>query len=240
MPPNDSARTRCDEREQHDGRDLDRCFDHEAHRVPSFLALAISSAIRSSSSSFSRALSPPSSAATVFSAEPSKNVSTRCRSADFRAAWPRHRRGIDVTEPLLFVADVSLFFEDAQLGPHRRIAGFARQLFHHFAGGRLAAPVEDVDDLPLAPGERAVGAGEGFRHSVIFVARDAREITRTPDGLSSAGSSPVKTKSTKRSVLVSALPPRGRPESALRDVRVHPPDHWEVARFAIPLSARRT
>ena len=52
----------------------------------SFRAFAISSAIRSSSGSVSRAPSPPSSAATVFSAEPSKNVSTRCLSADFLAA----------------------------------------------------------------------------------------------------------------------------------------------------------
>ena len=47
------------------------------HRLPSFFALSMSSAMRSSSSSDSFAPSPPSTAATTCSADPSKNVSTR-------------------------------------------------------------------------------------------------------------------------------------------------------------------
>src|SRR6516162_1383928 len=65
---------------QDDDRDLD-------HRAPSFLALATRSAIRFRSSSESRAASPPRRATTACSGEPSKKVSTRCRSADLRAAW---------------------------------------------------------------------------------------------------------------------------------------------------------
>src|SRR5256884_6076324 len=42
-------------------------------------------ASRSSSSEEMRETSPPSRAATAFSVEPSKNVSTRCRSAERRA-----------------------------------------------------------------------------------------------------------------------------------------------------------
>jgi hypothetical protein len=47
--------------------------------------LSIIPAMRASCSSVSFELSPPSSAATAFSGEPSKKVSTRCRSADLRA-----------------------------------------------------------------------------------------------------------------------------------------------------------
>src|ERR1700730_11270967 len=57
----------------------------QRHRLPSFLAFATSSAMRSSSSSDRRPPSPPSSAPTTFSVDPSKKVSTRWRSADFRA-----------------------------------------------------------------------------------------------------------------------------------------------------------
>ena len=51
--------------------------------IRSFRAFT-SSAMRSSSSSDTR-VSPPSSAATAFALEPSKNVSTRCFSAERRA-----------------------------------------------------------------------------------------------------------------------------------------------------------
>ena len=74
------------ERHEDDEGDLDGAVEQEIHRDPSFLAFATSSAIRSSSASERRAPSPPSSAPTTFSVEPSKKVSTRCRSADFRAA----------------------------------------------------------------------------------------------------------------------------------------------------------
>ena len=78
---------RSAERDQHQQRDFDRRVDREDHRFVSFFAFATSAAIRSSSSSDSRAASPPRSAPTTFSVEPSKNVSTRCRSAERRAVW---------------------------------------------------------------------------------------------------------------------------------------------------------
>src|SRR5262249_48611959 len=55
------------ERGEHDQRHLDGAFDEQAHRCPSFLAFATSWAMRSSSSSVRRALSPPRTAATTFS-----------------------------------------------------------------------------------------------------------------------------------------------------------------------------
>ena len=60
--------------------------DEDCHRLPSFFAFATSASMRSSSPSERRAPSPPSSAPTTFSVDPSKKVSTRWRSADLRAA----------------------------------------------------------------------------------------------------------------------------------------------------------
>src|ERR1051326_5166592 len=79
------------ERDRRHDRDFDRRAQHGGkqcgHFGPSLRAFVISAAIRSSSSCDSFEASPPRSAATVFSAEPSKNVSTTWRSADLRAAW---------------------------------------------------------------------------------------------------------------------------------------------------------
>ena len=75
---------------QHDERRLHSAFEEnscQAHRDPSFRAFSINSLIRSRSSSDRRDASPPSTAATTCSAEPSKKVSTRCFNADLRAAW---------------------------------------------------------------------------------------------------------------------------------------------------------
>src|SRR5262245_56872224 len=86
------------ERDGGENGDLDGDAEQERHRGPSFrafcassasLAFVIRSEIRSSSSPDTRDASPPRSAATAFSAEPSKKVSTRCLSADLRAACTR-------------------------------------------------------------------------------------------------------------------------------------------------------
>ncbi len=75
---------------QHEGHaEGDHDDKHHFHRTPSFFAFATSSAILLSSSSDRRVPSPPSTAATTCAADPSKNVSTRWRNADLRAA----RRG---------------------------------------------------------------------------------------------------------------------------------------------------
>ena len=106
----------ADEREEQDHRHLDGQRGQQAHhgssRSPRGSLLSGSSAgdapadrpatrcaafapetiraIRSSSGSVRSLASPPSNAATACSADPSKNVSTRCRNADRRAA----RRGV--------------------------------------------------------------------------------------------------------------------------------------------------
>src|SRR5262245_29048168 len=86
------------ERDEREKGDLDGDAEQERHRGPSFLAFCASSAslafvirseIRSSSSPDTREASPPRRAATAFSADPSKKVSTRCLSADLRAACTR-------------------------------------------------------------------------------------------------------------------------------------------------------
>lgn len=59
----------------------------EGNHRPAFLAAAISSAMRSRSSSESRDPSLPSSVVTTLAWEPSKKVSTRWLSADLRAVW---------------------------------------------------------------------------------------------------------------------------------------------------------
>ena len=69
--------------EQHD-RSTKRDFDHGGHDASS-RARRTSASMRSSSSGVSWPTSVPSSAATTFARDPSKNVSTRCRSADRRA-----------------------------------------------------------------------------------------------------------------------------------------------------------
>src|SRR6187549_3814069 len=75
------------QRQRQDDRDIDDAGEEESHRAPSLRAFAIMAAIRWSCSSVSFALSPPRSAATACSGEPSKKVSTRWRSADLRAVW---------------------------------------------------------------------------------------------------------------------------------------------------------
>jgi len=65
----------------------ERAFDNpRCHRELPFFAFATNRPMRSSSSSDSRLVSPPSNALTTFSTEPLKNVSIKCRRADLRAA----------------------------------------------------------------------------------------------------------------------------------------------------------
>jgi len=66
------------------------------------------------------------------------------------------------------VPDVPFLFEHSELRAHRRVARVAGKVLHHLGGGRAAAPIEDVDDLPLAAAQDGM---ERFDHDVIFVAR---------------------------------------------------------------------
>ena len=81
------AKQRC-QRQSHRNhdRDLEDAGEQNGHLAPPFRAFSRCSAMRCSSSSDTLTPSPPRSAPTTFSTEPSKNVSTRCLSADFRAA----------------------------------------------------------------------------------------------------------------------------------------------------------
>ena len=128
--------------------------------------LAIRRAIRSSSSSVNCALSP-SSAATTFSVDPSKNVSTRWRSADRRTVCRGDGGQIDEAQALFFVADVALGFEDPQLRADGGRARLAGQLAQDVGCRGAPEPVEDVDDLAFAPAQCGV---EGLWPYVIFVA----------------------------------------------------------------------
>ena len=77
--PGEQQRRGPDQRIRQQGQGL-------AHRG-SLRAFSTSAAMRSRSSSDSRLPSPPSSAATTLAFDPSKNVSTRCLSAERRAEW---------------------------------------------------------------------------------------------------------------------------------------------------------
>ena len=182
-------RRRRGERDEHDEGDLDGRVEQQRHffsTFPAFPALPAPPAppafftispMRSSSSSESRAPSPPSSAATAPSADPSKNVSTRWRRADLPGGRARHGRDVDVLEALLFVADVALFLEHAQLRPHGRVRRGARERLHHVPGRRAALPVEDVHDLALAAAQR--GRAE-FGHLVISSSGHFRSSPQPP------------------------------------------------------------
>src|SRR5689334_3486879 len=84
-----------EERQRQDQGDFHRAGNQEGegaispfeyvHDQLSFRPLEMRREMRSSSSGEMRATSPPRSAATTFSVEPSKNVSTRWRSAERRA-----------------------------------------------------------------------------------------------------------------------------------------------------------
>ena len=66
------------------------------------------------------------------------------------AADARH---IEVAWTILLVPHVALVFEDAQHRAHGRIAGRIGEPVEDLRGGRAAAAVQDVHDLPLAAAE---------------------------------------------------------------------------------------
>ena len=66
------------------------------------------------------------------------------------------------------IGDVSFLLQHPELCPHGRIVRITRQVIHHLPGGRAAAPVKDVHNLPLASRERCVRGALPLRH-VIFI-----------------------------------------------------------------------
>ena len=62
---------------------------------------------------------------------------------------------------VLFVADVTLRFENPQQRAGCRVRRWIGQSFHHFGGCGPALLVEDVHDLPLATAESGVGSCHG-------------------------------------------------------------------------------
>ena len=69
----------------------------------------------------------------------------------------RHGRQVDVAGAVLLVPDVTLVFEDAQHRPDGRVARRIRQRGLDLGGGRAPLRIKDVDDLPLAAAQVAVG-----------------------------------------------------------------------------------
>jgi hypothetical protein len=79
--------------------------------------------------------------------------------------FARNSRHIDVAEAVLFVADVALFFEDAELGADGGIAGLAGHLCEDLADGGALKLVKNVHNLTFAARE---GARLGFLSHVLF------------------------------------------------------------------------
>src|SRR2546429_4973152 len=78
----------------------------------------------------------------------------------------RHGGNVDVAEALLFVADVSFFFEQAKLGADCGVAGFVGEIREDVAHRSALELVENVHDLAFAAG----GGGWvwGLRHWRFF------------------------------------------------------------------------
>jgi hypothetical protein len=106
---------------------------------------------RSSSSGEIRATSPPSSAATTFSVDPSKKDEMAKRGTAGDVA--RDSRGLDIAQAVLFVADVSFFFEDAELRADGGITGLVGELSEDLADRGAFEHVENVHNLSFAAGE---------------------------------------------------------------------------------------
>jgi len=62
----------------------------------------------------------------------------------------RHGGCVDVAEAVLFMADVALFLEDAELGTHGGIAGLVRKTSENLADRGALELVEDIHDLAFA------------------------------------------------------------------------------------------
>ena len=77
----------------------------------------------------------------------------------------RHGGNVDVAEALLFVADVSFFFEHAKLGADCGVAGFVGEIREDVAHRSALELVENVHDLAFAAGE---GVWLGFSRHVLF------------------------------------------------------------------------
>jgi hypothetical protein len=77
----------------------------------------------------------------------------------------RNGWSVDIAKAVLFVANVALFFEDAELGPDSGITGFASDFREDLADGGALEFVEDVHNLSFAPGE---GVWLGFSRHMLF------------------------------------------------------------------------
>ena len=130
---------------------------------PSRLARSMSCAIRSSSSSESRSPSRPTSASTTFSGEPSKNVSTRCFTAERRTFCGDSAGRYTYRSCSSSCRTCALVLEHAQLGADGRVRRLSRQRRHHLGDGGTAESMDDVHDFALAPAQ-----GGRFRHCLIL------------------------------------------------------------------------
>ena len=77
----------------------------------------------------------------------------------------RHGGNVDVAEAVLLVANVTFFFEHAELGADGGVAGLIGEFRQDLADGGALQLIEDVHDLALAAGE---GVWLGFSRHVLF------------------------------------------------------------------------
>jgi hypothetical protein len=78
----------------------------------------------------------------------------------------RHGGNVYVTQAVLLVANVTLFFEHAELGANGGVAGLIGEFRQDLADGGALQLIEDVHDLALAAGE---GAWLGLFRPVLFL-----------------------------------------------------------------------
>lgn len=71
----------------------------------------------------------------------------------FLGVFASDRRGIHVTRPVLFVANVAFIFEDPKHRAHGRITRRIRKGGQHLGCRRPPPRIKDVDNLPFTTAE---------------------------------------------------------------------------------------
>ena len=103
----------------------------------------------------------------------------------------RHGGNVDVTQAVLLVANVTLFFEHAELGADGGVAELIGELRQDLPDGGALQLIEDVHDLALAAGESAwLGL---FRH-VLFLQQLCYKTSRTEFSCQENSSEPQPTR----------------------------------------------
>src|SRR5215470_8662164 len=134
-----------------------------SYQRPSFLALATSAAMRSSSCADSFGFDDSTSVATASYRAVEERVDEVRDCGSLRLA-ARDGGRVDVARAVLLVANVAPLLEEAEERAHRRIARRIGEIVHHLVCGRAPASVQDVHDLALAARQRI-----GLLHHVLRI-----------------------------------------------------------------------